>query len=117
MTWDVRLWSDVESWLLGLDDDSYDVIAAAIDHLADKGAVLGRPLVDRIKGSRHHNMKELRPGSASATEIRVLFAFDTKRRAILLIAGDKSGQWKKWYDESIPIAYDRFDEWLDGEEG
>jgi hypothetical protein len=39
-------------------------VAAAIDMLAETGPALGRPLVDRVKGSRHHNMKELRPGSA-----------------------------------------------------
>lgn len=116
MTWDVRLWGDVESWLLGLDDETYDLIAAAIDHLSDRGPVLGRPLVDRIHGSRHHNVKELRPGSAGASEVRILFAFDPKRRAILLVAGDKAGQWTKWYDESIPIADARFDEWLEREE-
>jgi hypothetical protein len=61
---------------LALDDGSYDLVAAAIDKLADDGPALGRPLVDRIKASRHHNMKELRPDSAGPTEIRILFAFD-----------------------------------------
>ena len=54
-------------------------------------------------------MKELRPGSAGRTELRVLFAFDPQRVAILLVAGDKQGQWKRWYDNNIPIADDRFD--------
>jgi hypothetical protein len=48
--------------------------------------------------------------------VRILFAFDLKRRAILLIAGDKARRWKQWYDKNIPIADDRFDEWLDSEE-
>ena len=74
------------------------------------------PPADRIKGSRHHNMKELRPGSAGRSEIRILFAFDPKRRAILLVAGDKAGRWNQWYTQHIPIADDRFDEWLDSEE-
>ena len=55
-------------------------------------------------------MKELRPGSTGRTEIRVLFAFDRARRAILLVGGDKSGDWTGWYEISIPIADDRFDE-------
>ena len=59
--------------------------------------------------------KELRPGSAGRSEIRVLFAFDPKRRAILLVAGDKAGKWKQWYDKNIPIADDRFDEWCESE--
>ena len=61
-------------------------------------------------------MKELRPGSAGRSEIRILFAFDPKRRAILLVAGDKAGRWNQWYTQHIPIADDRFDEWLDSEE-
>lgn len=115
--WDVRLLLEVESWLLALDDDSYDQVAAAIDKLESDGPTLGRPLVDRIEGSRHHNMKELRPGSAGRSEIRILFAFDPKRRAVLLVAGDKAGDWSKWYARNISVADGRYDEWLRGERG
>jgi len=117
MRWDVRLLDDVEAWLLGLDDDSYDLVAAAIDKLADDGPTLGRPLVDLVKGSRHHNMKELRPGSTGSSEIRVLFIFDPHRRAVLLVGGDKSGDWNSWYVRNIKIADDRYDGWLRGEYG
>lgn len=55
-------------------------------------------------------MKELRPGSTGRTEIRVLFGFDRERMAILLVGGDKSGNWTTWYEVNIPIADDRFDE-------
>lgn len=51
-------------------------------------------------------------GSTGRSELRVLFAFDSQRQAILLIAGDKAGSWKKWYKANIPIADDRFDEHL-----
>lgn len=70
---------------------------------------LGRPLVDTVIGSRHQNMKELRPGSSGRSELRVLFAFDPERRAILLIAGDKAGNWTRWYKQNIPVADDLFD--------
>lgn len=103
---------EVEDWLLALDDDSYDQVAAAIDKLERDGPTLGRPLVDRVEGSRHHNMKELRPGSAGRTEIRILFIFDPERRAVLLVAGDKTGNWKGWYDTNIPLADRRYDTWL-----
>lgn len=106
---------EVETWLLDLDDDSYDQVAAAIDKLAEDGPTLGRPLVDRIEASRHHNMKELRPGSAGRSEIRLLFAFDPERRAVLLVAGDKAGDWTRWYRRHVPIAEERYDEWLRGE--
>lgn len=117
MVWDVRVLDEVEAWLLDLDDDSYDQVAAAIDKLAEDGPTLGRPLVDRIEGSRHHNMKELRPGSAGRSEVRILFAFDPQRRAVLLVAGDKAGDWTKWYRRNIPIANERYDEWLRVERG
>jgi hypothetical protein len=55
-------------------------------------------------------MKELRPGSTGRTEIRVLFAFDKERKAILLVGGDKSDDWAGWYTTNIPVADDRFDE-------
>lgn len=62
-----------------------------------------------MNGSRHSNMKELRPGSTGRTELRALFAFDPQRKAIILVAGDKRGQWKRWYTDNIPVADDRFD--------
>ncbi len=117
MRWDVRLLDEVETWLLGLDDRSYALVAAAIEKLADEGPALGRPLVDSVKASRHHNMKELRPGSAGSTEMRVLFVFDPQRRAVLLVGGDKSGTWRSWYVRNIKTADDRYDGWLRGEYG
>lgn len=102
----------VEAWLKGLDQSSYEQVVAALELLAERGPQLGRPLVDTVSGSRHKNMKDLRPGSSGRSELRVLFAFDPDRNAILLVAGDKAGEWKKWYKVNIPIADDRFDEHL-----
>ncbi|MFE9915004.1 type II toxin-antitoxin system RelE/ParE family toxin [Micromonospora sp. NPDC005553] len=75
-------------------------------------AALGRPLVDRLKGSIFHHMKELRPGSTGSTEVRMIFAFDPVREAVFLVAGDKSGQWQTWYKTAVPLADDRFQEHL-----
>ena len=63
--------------------------------------------MDRITGSRLHNLKELRPGSAGKTEIRILFIFDPQRRAVLLVAGGKAGSWTRWYRDAIKLAEDR----------
>lgn len=49
MSWDVRLWEDVESWVLGLDDETYHLVAAAITRLESEGPALGRPTADQIK--------------------------------------------------------------------
>ena len=99
-----------EAWAIDLSQPDKEALLAAIRVLRDEGPNLGRPLVDTVVGSRHSNMKELRPGSTARTEIRVLFAFDVRRKAILLIGGDKSGDWSGWYKANIPIADDRFDE-------
>jgi hypothetical protein len=73
------------------------------------GPQLGRPRVDTLKGSRHANMKELR-FSAADGEWRVAFAFDPKRKAMLLAAGDKSGgSEKRFYKQLITKADGRFD--------
>lgn len=102
----------VKAWLEGLDKGSYEQVIAALELLADVGPRLGRPLVDTVQGSRHRNMKELRPGSSGRTELRVLFAFDPERTAILLAAGDKRGNWRKWYTVNVPLADERFDRHL-----
>jgi hypothetical protein len=81
----------IEGWLASVDDDTYDQVVAAIEILSELGPGLGRPLVDTMLGSRHKNMKELRPGSSGRSKVRILFAFDPRRRAILLLAGDKQG--------------------------
>jgi hypothetical protein len=79
-------------------------VAQAVAALREEGPTLGRPLVDRIQGSRIHHLKELRPGSGGRSEIRVLFAFDPAQSALLLLGGDKAGNWQRWYRENIPIA-------------
>lgn len=103
----------VDEWQRSLDDSSLQQLIAAVRELRDSGPALGRPLADTVRGSRHRNMKELRPGSSGRSEIRVLFAFDPQRQAILLVAGDKSGQWRQWYKRAIPLADDRLDEHIE----
>ncbi|MFI5718224.1 type II toxin-antitoxin system RelE/ParE family toxin [Nocardia sp. NPDC051750] len=112
---EISLHPEVEAWYLALcvsDPHSSDLVADALNQLEHEGPAVGRPLVDRIKSSEYHNMKELRPPSAGTTEIRMLFAFDPLREAIVLVAGDKSGQWQQWYREAIPLADKRFAEHL-----
>jgi hypothetical protein len=81
--------------------------------LQEFGPQLGRPRVDTLNGSRHANMKELR-FSAADGEWRAAFAFDPRRKAILLVAGDKSGgSEKRFYRELIRKADNRFDAHLE----
>lgn len=110
MAWEVSLHPEVEAWYLALcksDPETADLIEDAIDQHAAEGPALRRPLADRVKGSRFHSMKELRPPSSGTSEIRLLFAFDPRREAIFLVAGDKAGNWEGWYREAIPLADQR----------
>lgn len=108
--WRVEFHPECEAWADKLDQADAEALLAAIRVLRDQGPALGRPLVDTVQGSRHANMKELRPGSTRRTEVRVLFAFDTDRTAILLLGGDKSTDWAGWYTRSIPVADALFEE-------
>lgn len=101
----------VTEWLDDLDESSFDKILPALDELEQIGPALRRPLVGHIEGSRHKKMKEVR---SVGGHLRILFAFDPQRKAILLIAGDKEGQWDQWYKENIPSADDLYDQHLAG---
>lgn len=82
--------------------------------LEEQGPDLKRPIVGKIKGSSLiPSMKELRPGSSGRSEIRILFVFDPKRKAIMLVGGDKQRKWDKWYRKAIPEAERRYLVWLE----
>lgn len=114
MAWEILIGTQVGNWLDDVDLSTYEQTMAALKILREDGPGLGRPLVDTVSGSRHRNMKELRPGSSGRSKIRILFAFDSARQAILLIAGDKSNNWQKWYRRNIPLADNLFDDHLKG---
>ena len=106
--WSVEIGDEFEPEFDALEDDVKIEMLAVARLLERFGPQLGRPRVDTLKGSRYANMKELRL-SASGGEWRVAFAFDPKRRAILLVAGDKSGgSSKRFYRELIRKADERF---------
>jgi hypothetical protein len=113
--WEILLTGEVESFLDDLyetDPASHQLVNQAILILERNGPGEGRPLVDSITASRIANMKELRPPSSGRSEIRILLVFDPWRAAILLVAGDKSGQWSKWYRTAIPRAERLYDDYL-----
>jgi hypothetical protein len=107
--WSVELAGEFLPEFDALHQDVRTEILALARVLQEFGPQLGRPRVDTLNGSRHANMKELR-FSAADGEWRVAFAFDPRRKAILLVAGDKSGgSERRFYRELIRKADERFD--------
>lgn len=106
--WEVHFHADFDPEYEELDEAVQDELLAHLKLLETFGPQLGRPRVDTLNGSQHANMKELR-FDASGGVWRFAFAFDPKRRAIVLCGGDKSGgSEKKFYRELIRKADARF---------
>ena len=109
MAWSVEFVAEFEAEFDELSDSVQDELLAQAKLLGQFGPSLGRPRVDTLNGSKHSNMKELR-FDADGGVWRVAFAFDPKRRAMLLVAGDKSGtSQKRFYRRLIETADKRFD--------
>lgn len=100
--WEIDRTEEIAEWVLSLDDDAKEAILKNLVILRELGPSLGRPYVDTINGSRFKNMKELRVQNKKRL-YRIFFIFDNKRKAILLIGGDKRGD-KRFYEKMIPMA-------------
>jgi hypothetical protein len=115
MAWDVEFPSQFETWWNSLSPDEQVETSAKVERLQERGPTLPRPHTDVISTSRHANMKELR-GKVEDRHLRVLYALDPRRAALLLLGGDKTGD-PKWYNKSVPIADDLFDQHLNNSNG
>ena len=112
MSWSVEIADEFASEFYGLKDEVQDAILSTSRLLQQFGSQLGRPRVDTLNGSRHANMKEMRFGAANG-EWRLAFAFDPRRKAMLLVAGDKSGvNSRRFYRTLIGKADERLDRHL-----
>jgi hypothetical protein len=92
--------AEFERWWKGLTPELRGKVKSAIDRVATDGPTLGRPRVDVIHGSRVRKLKEARVDRGT----RLLFAFDSNRDAVMLVGGDKSGKWNRWYPPMIRLA-------------
>jgi len=110
MAWEVEFTARFEAWWNSLSEDEQVEISAKVELLQERGPTLPRPHADVISTSRHANMKELR-GKVEERHLRVLYAFDPRRTALLLLGGDKTGD-PNWYEKFVPIADDLFDQHL-----
>ena len=100
-----------EPWWESLDEEQQEALAARVSLLQQQGPNLKRPYVGEIQGSAFDPaMKELICNESGS--LRVLFIFDPRRQAVLLVGGDKTGRWQEWYDEAIPEADDLYRKYL-----
>lgn len=107
--WHVATTAVFDKWFADLDEDAQAELIAKVELLKLLGPKLGRPHADTLNGSKHANMKELRADTADKV-MRVAFAFDPNRQAILLVAGVKSGvSQKRFYSQLIAKADGLFD--------
>jgi hypothetical protein len=105
MRWRAERTKEFNEWWGTLSKSERRQIIVSVEVLKEEGPNAGRPYVDSVKGSRYLNMKELR----ATPTIRVFFAFDRRRRAMLLIGGDKAGKTKRFYRQMISKADQIYD--------
>jgi len=105
--WEVEYTDEFEAWWDGLSGAEQEDVAAYVTLLEKKGPTLPFPYSSDIRGARHTHMRELRV-QHKGRPYRVLYAFDPRRAAILLIGGDKTGD-ERWYEVNVPLADDIYD--------
>ncbi len=96
----VQMTREFRAWLNTLDAERQSNVGGTLKLIAGGGPTKGRPHVDVIHGSRLHKLKEARIDRGT----RVLFAFDSNRKAIMLVGGDKTGKWNRWYPRHVQLA-------------
>ena len=111
--WTIKTTDVFDRWFAALNDADRACVLAALLVLREKGPGLPRPYADTLRGSRYSNMKELRIQSRG-DPLRAFFAFDPYRTGIVLCAGNKVGNEKRFYDEMLPVAERQFANWLMG---
>lgn len=102
MSWEIEFTDEFGDWFKELTEDDQDAIDFTVDLLTDQGPNLKFPHASGIANSRHAHMRELRTQS-KGKPLRIFYAFDPRRSAILLIGGDKTGD-DRFYDRLIPVA-------------
>jgi len=115
VAWEVEFTGEFEKWWHTLSEAEQGKVDARVQLLMDRGPNLGFPFSSQVKSSRFPEMRELR-AQAGGDPLRILYAFDPRRTAILLVAGDKTGN-DRWYETHVPIADRLFEEHLRTIEG
>ena len=111
MAWEVEYTNEFREWWDSLSDQEQDDVADVVDLLVERGRHLSHPYSSQIRSSRHGNMRELRIQSMG-DPLRVFYAFDPRRTAILLIGGNKTGN-NRFYRQYVPRADRLYDQYLE----
>jgi hypothetical protein len=111
MVWEIEYTDEFGNWWAGLSETQQDRIAAAVRLLAAKGPSLPFPFSSGVQGTRHAHLRELRVQSRG-NPLRIFYAFDPRRTAILLIGGDKTGN-DRFYEQLVPLADALYDAYLE----
>ena len=107
---DVLFTNEFETWWDSLSEAEQESVNTVVLLLESQGVALGYPHSSKIAGSRHSHMRELRI-QHQGRPYRVMYAFDPNRDALLLVGGDKTGDWR-WYETFVPIADRLYEEHL-----
>ena len=111
MSWEVEYTNEFGAWWAGLAEGQQDDVTAVVELLMEHGPGLRFPYSSGVEGSRHSHIRELRIQSGGRP-IRVFYAFDPRRSAVLLIGGDKTGN-DRFYKQYVPLADKLYDEHLE----
>jgi hypothetical protein len=110
VAWEVEGVNEFEEWWVNLTPEEKVSVGRVVELLIEAGPTLPFPHSSGVESSRHSHMRELRIRHRGRA-YRVLYAFDPRRTAILLLGGDKTGN-DRWYDENVPIADRLYDDYL-----
>ena len=110
---DVVATDEFKGWYDSLGETENEAVTRVVDLLEARGVALGFPHSSAINGSKHP-LRELRV-QAGGRALRVFYAFDPKRQAVVLIGGDKTGQGDRFYDDMVPKAERIWEDYLAGQ--
>ena len=110
MTWDVEVADEFKAWWNGLTEAERISVERVVLLLEERGPHLPFPYTSGVSGSRHSAMRELRV-QHKGRPYRVLYIFDPRRVALLLLGGDKIGD-DRWYEKNVPLADQIYDNYL-----
>lgn len=111
MAWDVEFTDEIERWWRSLDVEGQDAVDVVVGLLEARGPQLQFPQSSNVTSSRHGRLRELRV-QYRGEPYRILYAFDPRRVAILLLGGSKTGD-DRWYEKHVPMADALYDEHLE----